>query len=73
MVKNEIIVSSVVSRGLGVRATAKKYGVSPAWVSTLSTHIRHCVQKFFDVADGIADDMPLQTTRGVIEAECVDG
>ena len=27
MVKNEIIVESVVSQGLGVRATAKKYGV----------------------------------------------
>ena len=29
MVKNQIIVTSVVSQGLGVRATAKKYGVSP--------------------------------------------
>lgn len=35
MVKNQIIVASVVSQGLGVRATALKYGVSPAWVSTL--------------------------------------
>lgn len=40
MVKNQIIVSSVVSQGLGVRATAKKYGVSPAWVSTLVTRYR---------------------------------
>jgi transposase InsO family protein len=34
VVKNQIIVASVVSQGLGVRATAQKYGVSPAWVST---------------------------------------
>jgi transposase InsO family protein len=40
MVKNEIIVASVVSQGLGVRATAKKYGVSPAWVSTLVKRYR---------------------------------
>lgn len=40
MVKNQIIVASVVSHGLGVRATAKKYGVSPAWVSTLVTRYR---------------------------------
>ena len=40
MVKNQIIVESVVSQGLGVRATAKKYGVSPAWVSTLVTRYR---------------------------------
>lgn len=40
MVKNQIIVSSVVSQGLGVRATAKKYGVSPAWVSTLVSRYR---------------------------------
>lgn len=40
MVKNQIIVASVVSQGLGVRATAKKYGVSPAWVSTLVTRYR---------------------------------
>jgi transposase len=39
-VKNEIIVESVVSQGLGVRATAKKYGVSPAWVSTLVSRYR---------------------------------
>lgn len=35
MLKNQIIVESVVHHGLGVRATARKYGVSPAWVSTL--------------------------------------
>ena len=40
MVKNQIIVASVVSQGLGVRATAKKYGVSPAWVSTLVQRYR---------------------------------
>ena len=40
MVKNQIIVTSVVSQGLGVRATAKKYGVSPAWVSTLVKRYR---------------------------------
>jgi transposase InsO family protein len=40
MVKNQIIVESVVSQGLGVRATAKKYGVSPAWVSTLVSRYR---------------------------------
>ena len=40
MVKNEIIVASVLSQGLGVRATARKYGVSPAWVSTLVSRYR---------------------------------
>ncbi len=40
MVKNQIIVESVVSQGLGVRATAKKYGVSPAWVCTLVARYR---------------------------------
>ena len=40
MVKNQIIVASVVSQGLGVRATAQKYGVSPAWVSTLVKRYR---------------------------------
>lgn len=40
MVKNQIIVESVVSQGLGVRATAKKYGVSPAWVTTLVQRYR---------------------------------
>jgi transposase InsO family protein len=40
VVKNQIIVTSVVSQGLGVRATAKKYGVSPAWVSTLVKRYR---------------------------------
>ena len=40
MVKNEIIVASVLSQGLGVRATATKYGVSPAWVSTLVSRYR---------------------------------
>jgi len=40
VVKNQIIVVSVVSQGLGVRATAKKYGVSPAWVSTLVSRYR---------------------------------
>ena len=40
MVKNQIIVASVVSQGLGVRATAQKYGVSPAWVSTLVSRYR---------------------------------
>jgi transposase InsO family protein len=40
MVKNEILVVSVVSQGLGVRATAKKYGVSPAWVCTLVKRYR---------------------------------
>jgi transposase InsO family protein len=40
VVKNEIIVASVVSQGLGVRATAAKYGVSPAWVSTLVKRYR---------------------------------
>jgi transposase InsO family protein len=40
MVKNEILVASVVTQKLGVRATAKKYGVSPAWVSTLVTRYR---------------------------------
>ncbi|MCU1363733.1 MAG: Transposase [Acidimicrobiaceae bacterium] len=40
MVKNQIIVESVVSQGLGVRATATKYGVSPAWVSTLVARYR---------------------------------
>jgi transposase InsO family protein len=40
MVKNEILVASVVSQGLGVRATAKKYGVSPAWVCTLVKRYR---------------------------------
>ena len=32
--------ASVVSQGLGVRATAKKYGVSPAWVCTLVKRYR---------------------------------
>jgi transposase InsO family protein len=40
VVKNQIIVASVVSQGLGVRASAKKYGVSPAWVSTLVSRYR---------------------------------
>jgi transposase InsO family protein len=40
VVKNQIIVTSVVSQGFGVRATAKKYGVSPAWVSTLVKRYR---------------------------------
>ena len=40
MVKNQVIVASVVSQGLGVRATAKKYGVSPAWVCTLVQRYR---------------------------------
>jgi transposase InsO family protein len=40
VVKNQIIVQSVVSQKLGVRATAKKYGVSPAWVSTLVSRYR---------------------------------
>jgi len=40
VVKNQIIVASVVSQGLGVRATAQKYGVSPAWVSTLVKRYR---------------------------------
>ena len=40
MVKNQIIVESVVSQGLGVRATAMKYGVSTAWVSTLVSRFR---------------------------------
>jgi transposase InsO family protein len=40
VVKNQIIVASVVSQGLGVRATAQKYGVSPAWVSTLVSRYR---------------------------------
>jgi transposase InsO family protein len=40
VVKNQIIVESVVSQGLGVRATAKKYGVSPAWVCTLVARYR---------------------------------
>jgi transposase len=40
VVKNQIIVQSVVSQGLGVRATAEKYGVSPAWVSTLVSRYR---------------------------------
>ncbi len=40
MVKNQIIVESVVSQGVGVRATAKKYGVSPAWVCTLVARYR---------------------------------
>jgi transposase InsO family protein len=40
VVKNRIIVESVVSQGLGVRATARKYGVSPAWVSTLVARFR---------------------------------
>jgi len=40
VVKNEIIVASVLSQGLGVRATARKYGVSPAWVSTLVSRYR---------------------------------
>ena len=40
MVQNQIIVTSVVSQGLGVRATAQKYGVSPAWVSTLVKRYR---------------------------------
>jgi transposase InsO family protein len=40
MIKNQIIVESVVSQGLGVRATAKKYGVSPAWVCTLVKRYR---------------------------------
>ncbi len=40
VVKNQIIVESVVSQGLGVRATATKYGVSPAWVSTLVKRYR---------------------------------
>jgi transposase InsO family protein len=40
VVKNQIIVESVVSQGLGVRATATKYGVSPAWVSTLVSRYR---------------------------------
>ncbi len=34
MLKNRIIVESVMSQRLGVRATTKKYGVSPAWVLT---------------------------------------
>jgi transposase InsO family protein len=40
VVKNQIIVESVVSQKLGVRATAKKYGVSLAWVSTLVSRYR---------------------------------
>ncbi|MFI5035939.1 MAG: IS481 family transposase [Acidimicrobiales bacterium] len=40
MVKNRIVVASVVSQGLGVRATARKYGVSPAWVCTLVARYR---------------------------------
>jgi transposase InsO family protein len=40
VVKNQIIVASVVSQGLGVRATAQKYGISPAWVSTLVSRYR---------------------------------
>jgi len=40
VVKNQIIVESVVSHGLGVRATAKKYGVSPAWVCELVKRYR---------------------------------
>jgi transposase InsO family protein len=40
VVKNQIIVESVVSQGVGVRATAKKYGVSPAWVCTLVARYR---------------------------------
>src|ERR1039458_8780207 len=40
MVKNQIIVESVVSQGLGVRATAMKYGVSTAWASTLVSRFR---------------------------------
>jgi len=40
VVRNQIIVESVVSQGLGVRATAQKYGVSPAWVSTLVSRYR---------------------------------
>ena len=40
MVKNQVIVASVISQGLGVRATAQKYGVSPAWVSTLVARYR---------------------------------
>lgn len=40
MVKNQIIVESVVFQGLGVRATASKYGVSPAWVSALVARYR---------------------------------
>jgi len=40
VVKNQVIVASVISQGLGVRATAKKYGVSPAWVCTLVKRYR---------------------------------
>jgi transposase InsO family protein len=40
VVRNQIIVESVVSQGLGVRATAQKYGVSPAWVCTLVKRYR---------------------------------
>ena len=40
MIKNQVIVAAVVSQGLGVRATATKYGVSPAWVSTLVSRYR---------------------------------
>lgn len=40
MVKNQIIVESVVAHGFGVRATAKKYGVSPAWVCELVRRFR---------------------------------
>jgi transposase InsO family protein len=40
VVAAKVLVESVVSQGLGVRATAAKFGVSPAWVSTLVTRFR---------------------------------
>jgi len=40
MVKHQIIVESVVLQGLGVRVTARKFGVSPAWVCTLVARYR---------------------------------
>jgi hypothetical protein len=40
VVKNQIVAGSVVSEGLGVRATGKKYGVFAAWVSTFVSRYR---------------------------------
>ena len=65
MVKNEIIVTSVVAQGLGVRATAKKYGVSPAWVSTLVARYRDEGPTAFEPRSKRPRSNPLATAPAV--------
>ena len=65
MVKNEIIVTSVVAQGLGVRATAKKYGVSPAWVSTLVARYRNEGPTAFEPRSKRPRSNPLATAPAV--------